>query len=781
MSAFLLAGLLPSSFAAETRSSNPLVDEVTVKNNKAAAINQATEAADEFSFPDFRSCRLAPEPISANTTFANPFSEPSLQNPIRAWSDEGYTENNKAYLSGNVQIRQDDQLIKADRLVADNTTKSYHTEGELLFASPDIIVEADRLAYQEANGSSQIDNSRFYLYSNNGNGTAESITISDKQLLTLYNSDFSTCPQDQRSWAFESDKIVIDKESGWGEAYGSVVRVADIPVFYLPYITFPIDDRRKTGLLPPAFSNSDRNGVDISAPYYLNLAPNYDLTLSPRYMSKRGTGLDSEFRYLLPTYDGELSFSYLPDDDLADKNPEISDNRWAYSVKHHNQFSESWSAGIDAQKVSDDAYFQDFGGGVTSSNETNLSQQLYLQYLTENWNFKTQYRDWQLLNTSSHRYKIAPRIEATRYFQGQNYYAQIYGQATRFEQDAATQIEDANRYHLEPTVGWNLESLYGFIRPKLSVALTHYRQTEVSGEKQSFDRTLPTFSLDTGLFLEKPLQIGKNSYTQTLEPRLFYLYTPFEDQTGIGVFDTSVPTFNFTELFSRNRFAGIDRIGDSNQISASLTSRFIDQSGQERVSVTLGGVGYFEDRKVTLNDGQAAETIGRSGILAKVNWRWTDDLEIKGGIEWDDREERTQRGLLMLSYQPKPNHILNLGHRVRRNFDRQLEDIELAAAWPISENWRILGRYSRDLAENRTNESFFGLEYESCCWAVRVVSRRYLNIQLDSQGDLLASQGDLHNSGVFVQFVLKGIGSLRGSTTQFLEESIYGYQDRLGQ
>ena len=352
---------------------------------------------------------------------------------IRAWSDQAYTEDNKSFLSGNVIIRQGEQTIKADKLVADNTNKSYHTEGQLTFSSPELIVQADSMAYQEATGSSQIHDSQFFLYSNNGNGTAESIDIDNKQLLTLYNSDFSTCPKNQRSWAFESDKIVIDKESGWGKAYNSVVKIADIPVFYLPYITFPVDDRRKTGLLPPSFSNSSRNGADISAPYYLNLAPNYDLTLTPRYMSKRGFGLDTEFRYLMNNYAGVVSFNYLPDDDLAAANPEISSNRWSYSVKHHNQFSDAWSATIDAQEVSDDAYFQDFGGGVNNSNQASLSQNLYLQYLTQDWHFKAQYQDWQLLNSANNRYRIAPRIEASRFFYGNGYYASIKGETTRFE------------------------------------------------------------------------------------------------------------------------------------------------------------------------------------------------------------------------------------------------------------------------------------------------------------------------------------------------------------
>ena len=206
----------------------------------------------------------------------------------------------------------------------------------------------------------------------------------------------------------------------------------------------------------------------------------------------------------------------------------------------------------------------------------------------------------------------------------------------------------------------------------------------------------------------------------------------------------------------------------------------IDKAGKERVAFTLGRTVHLIDRKVQLQDNAPKDTFRQSGLLAELNWRWTDKIQVKGSIDWYDQQDITSSGSLLVHYEPKDNHIVNLGHRFRRTFDRKIEEAEVAFAWPIRENWRILGRYSRDLSQNRTNESFFGLEYESCCWAVRLVNRRYLNIQLDNQGALLPNQGDLHNSGMFVQFVLKGIGSLRGSTTEFLEESIYGYRDRLG-
>lgn len=739
----------------------------------------AFQEASAVNFPAYSSCHAIPEPDPS--LMNNPFND----GVIRAWSDSSAMQGKNAHLSGNVIIRHGEAHIQTGKFVADGENQRYYTEGTLLFASPSFIAQAEQLNYNGSTGKSTIANSQFYLYANRANGNAQLIELDQNQILTLNQADFSTCPENDRSWVFNADTIIIDKEKGWGKAYNSTIRVADIPIFYLPYMTFPVDDRRKTGILPPSFSNSSRNGIDISAPYYLNLAPNYDMTLTPRLISKRGVGLGSEFRYMLDAHQGDIELNYLPSDNLASNNSQISsNNRWRYHLHHKSQFSPGWSGVINAQKVSDDAYFQDFGGSLGKTNQAVLSQNLYLQYLDQDWHFKAQYHDWQLLNSPNQRYNISPRFELTRYFYGNGYYANIRSEVTRFEQTQATNTPTANRLHLEPTVGWNFERLYGFIRPQISYSLTQYQQKDLLGDTQTIDRDLPTVSIDSGLFFDRAWMINskgkEQAFTQTLEPRLFYLYTPYQDQSNIGNFDTNLPSFNFTQLFSRNRFAGIDRIGDTSQISAALTSRLLDSEGKERAALTLGRISYLKDRKVQLAHSTPPETLKQSGLLAEVNWRWTDQLEIKGAVDWDDQEKTTSSGTFLLHYEPKENHIINLGHRFRRNLNRKFEEAEVSFAWPIKENWRVLGRYSRDLSESRTNESFFGLEYESCCWAVRLVNRRYLNIQLDNQGELLANQGNLHNSGVFVQFVLKGIGSLRGSTTEFLEESIYGYQDKLG-
>lgn len=765
----------PLSHAAESSKEQATVDKQEAASSSGETVLTTNENHQAYQFPEFKTCpseSVKPARYQAQLVDANA--------PIRVYSDEAYREGNNAYLTGNVQVTQAQQKLTANQLTANNETKSYHAEGDLLFTNNNFVVGADSLDYYSVEGSTEIENTRFHLYSNNGNGTAQKIRVDNKQLLTLYDTDFSTCPEDQKSWVFESGRIIIDRESGWGKAYNSVVKVADIPVFYLPYITFPVDDRRKTGLLPPSFSNSNRNGRDVSIPYYFNLAPNYDLTLTPRYMTSRGSMLGTEFRYLTEQSNGELFFEYLPDDKAATSaNVEnLPKKRWQYSVNHLTQLSDNWSTGIVARKVSDDSYYQDFGGSIQDSNQDILSQNLYVQYLSQDWFMRTEYKDWQLLNSPAERYTVAPRVQLTRFFEPDenSFEAKIHSELTRFDKDGG---DTAERYHVEPSIGWSHETLYSFFRPELSFAYTQYKQTDVNGNVETMDRSLPTLSLDTGLLFERTLNFDDGDMTQTLEPRVFYLYTPYKDQSEIGIYDTSLPTFNFTQLFSRNRFSGIDRIGDANQVSGALTSRFLDGEGKEKASVSIGRTVYLKDRKVTMLD-MPAEINKQSGLLAEINWRWTDNIEVKSAIEWDDQENETTHGLINMHYEPKTNHIINLGHRYRKTLSRTQEEAELAFAWPLAQDWRLLGRYNQDLTENRTNDSFLGLEYESCCWAVRVVARRYINIQLDSQGALIPNQPDEHSSGVFIQFVLKGIGSLRGSTTQFLEDSIYGYEDLLG-
>lgn len=756
------------ALSGESLSEEPLSEGTVIEQSEE---NDSVSNNVGFKFPEFYTCPSEPmEPIRYQAVRSQETG------PIRVYSDRAIREGDRAYLNGNVVVTQDGQQLTANSLTADNLTQSYRAEGDLLFTNQNFVVGADNLSYQSLQGKTEISNTRFHLYSNNGNGSAETITIDNNQVLTLSDSEFSTCPTNQRSWAFESDEIVIDRESGWGKAYNSVVKVGDVPVFWLPYITFPIDDRRKSGILPPSFSNSDRNGRDVSVPYYFNLAPNYDLTLTPRYMTSRGSMLGSEFRYLTNASNGELFFEYLPND----KDPDaLGDKRWQYEVQHLTDLGDNWTTGINARSVSDDGYYQDFGGSLENSNQDILSQNLYVQHRSKDWLFRTEYKDWQLLNSPVERYTIAPRMQMTRFFEPDEngFHAQLHSELTRFDKDNAI---TANRYHFEPSIGWSHETLYSFFRPQVRYSVTHYQQEDLTGNVDHLTRTLPTASVDTGLYFERFMDVDSQRYTHTLEPRLFYLYTPYEAQSDIGIYDTSLPTFNFTQLFNTNRFSGIDRIGDANQISGALTSRILDSEGREKVSMSLGRIVYLSDRQVQLIDTVGRETEKQSGLLAEVNWRWTDSLEVKSVIEWDDQTNDTTHGLINMHYEPEPNHIINLGHRYRERLDRRQEEAELAFAWPIKDNWRLLGRYNQDLVENRTNDSFVGLEYESCCWAVRLVARRYLNIQLDSEGFILPGQSDEHNSGVFLQFVLKGIGSLRGSTTEFLEDSIYGYEDLLG-
>ena len=281
--------------------------------------------------------------------------------------------------------------------------------------------------------------------------------------------------------------------------------------------------------------------------------------------------LGTEFRYLTEGSYGEWSFEYLPNDKGFDA-ASVSRKSAGNTISASDQFCRYWTTGINARKVSDDGYFQDFGGGIENSNQDILSQNLYVQYQTRDWFFKTEYQDWQLLNSPVERYTIAPRIQLTRYFEPTSggLHANIHSELTRFDKDDAL---IANRYHVEPTISWSHETLYSFVRPKLSYAVTQYEQEDPLGNKSSITRSLPTASVDAGLFFERDFALDSGNYTQTVEPRLFYLYTPFEEQNDIGVFDTSLPTFNFTQLFSRNRFSGLDRIADANQISGALTSR----------------------------------------------------------------------------------------------------------------------------------------------------------------------------------------------------------------
>ena len=553
------------------------------------------------------------------------------------------------------------------------------------------------------------------------------------------------------------------------------LRFGNLPVAYLPSGSFPIDGRRKSGFLVPKLGTSDRTGVEFEAPYYFNLAPNYDATLTPRLLSKRGLMLGGQFRYLTERHRGELLGEILPDDrDASQSDPDI---RGAASWQHQGNLAPRLATDINLNYVSDDNYLEDFGNNLDIASTRQLERRGDLRYWGEDWNLLGRLQYFQTVDKNipneDRPYSRLPQLlylldKPDQHF-GLTYH--LDSEYDYFDHSDANRVV-GHRFALRPAVSLPLRRSYGHLTPKLSV---HYRYYDLSNtEPEQGDNpslTIPTFNLDSGLVFERQADWFGNASTQTLEPRLFYLLTPYENQDDLPVFDTSLVGFNFNSLFRENRFTGRDRIGDANQLTLALTSRTLsERAGTELLRASIGQIYYFRDRDVQLPDEPTA-TDNSSILAAETAARLSANWSTRANLFWNPHDGgQTENASVELHYQNPKNRIFNVGYRYNRGDETtdaitRISDTDLSFRWPFGENLHFIGRWKYSLFYERTMDSFAGFEYDRCCWILRALARHYIEDNVDDS-----------NTTFMVQLELKGLGAIGSRVDSFLERGIFGYQ-----
>ncbi len=712
----------------------------------------------------------------------------------------GGTEQNLEY-QGNVALVRGDQYLGADNLNYDQEKDTYSAEGHVRYQDAGIRLVAESARGDQNADRHQIDNLQYQLVSRRGNGGADRIDMKGPEG-SLLHSTYSTCDPADRRWELRSRRIDVNTETGWGVAHGATVRLGHVPVLYMPWFKFPIDDQRHTGLLYPALSHSGRNGLDYRQPIYLNLAPNYDATLNPRYMSKRGVALGAEFRYLYRGGAGKLEGNYMQNDDLLEtrthepdfvpeRNPDPDDSRGLFRFSGYHNLGAHWQARANLVWISDSRYVEDFAnnlGGLTASTLTSTAG---LYGVGQFWNAGFMADAWQLsdfnLTKSSLPYNRLPRA----YFKyerplGHWFNVGLHSEAVRFQHDVR---DGGTRLDLKPTIGVNLEGPSWYVRPTLAWRYTDYRLdpelarsiavTRASRAlgvptgsvtdammrpyyNETPNRSLPIGSVDMGLFFDRETEIKGTRFLHTLEPRLFYLNVPYRNQDGIPLFDTRPFTYSWGQMFRDNRYSGPDRQTDANQLTVALTSRFLRQAdGFERLSVSLGQIRYFDDSRVTLRPGDAPLQKGESAWIADANYAPTDRWTIGASYQWDPKFRREDLSSLRARYLIGDDGVVNLTYRSRRDL---LEQGDFSFLYPISPSWSIVGRYYHSFQDNKLLEGIAGVQWDSCCLAVRAVVRRYVRNR----------EGEMNNS-IQVEFVLKGLGSAGQDTERTLRRGILGY------
>ena len=606
-------------------------------------------------------------------------------------------------------------------------------------------------------------------------GDAETILFEGQNKKRLKGARYTTCEADSDDWYIKAGEIEIDDYTKTATATNARVEFMGVPFLYTPWMSFSFLNQRKSGFLAPTVGSTSRSGFEVLTPYYWNIAPNMDATLAPRYLSKRGIQYQGEYRYMGENFSGSDSLEYLRDS-------ETDQNRYYTRLTHEHSFGNGWSANYNLEKVSDDQYFSELSTRIVVTSRVNLPQQGQVNYSGENWTFNGLVQKYQTLDDQSFPYERLPQLtlNGNEDFGPTN--VNLYSQWVSFDRDEKAfdrileQVDNdiqlqtnvtGSRATLYPSISLPLARPYGYFTPKFGVHYTKYDLDDpaytlngVSGQYNSATRTLPIFSVDSGLYFDRDMRVVKNTYTQTLEPRLYYVYVPYKDQSNLPVFDSALADLNMSTLFLENQFTGNDRINDANQLSLAVTTRLIDsKTGIQRLQATLGQRFYFSEQKVVL-PGYNPRDGDRSDIIGAVTARLRNDWNVDGFWQYNTDRSRAIRTNLGARYNPEPGKTLNLSYRYT---EERLDQVDLSGQWPLSPGWYGVGRWNYSFRENQPIEGIAGVEYNAGCWQARGVLQRVSTATADA------------NYAFFIQLELGGLASIGSNPLSLLSRSIPGY------
>jgi LPS-assembly protein len=704
--------------------------------------------------PDWGKCGQFIEPASAELL------DPEPKGPVDVTANQVEAEKEKiSIFTGDVKFRRRGQWLDADEVRYDKQNSTVKAFGDVRYQDAMVDVISDSASVNLETDIGKAENARYFLRDYHARGEAAAVERESSIKSELEDATFTTCDIGNDAWQLKASKVSLDHEEGVGWARHARLELWGIPVLYTPFLRFPIDNRRKSGFLVPSVGNSTNSGVDTSIPYYWNIAPDKDATLTPRYLSKRGLMLEGELRYLNPTNFGRLEATYLPSDEKTDT------YRGAISYQHAGRPWPRWFTSLDINLVSDDRYFEDLSNSLSIASTTFLNNQLDVSYQGDGWYALGRFQGFQTVDRSIpdffRPYQRLPQLLVDGFFPERflGLDVDFRGELVNFERDVPP---GGIRLDLWPTLSLPLQTPGTFFTPSIGLRDTRYfLENAPPGMDNTLSRTLPILSMDTGAIFERSLALWGSSFRQTLEPRAYYLYIPFENQEDFPVFDSAPLDFYFMRLFQPNRFTGADRLNDANQLTLALTSRLLQSTtGDELLRASIGQIRYFRDRKVTL-PGFPEQTDSGSLIIAEMATQLASEWSMRGELRFDPSQERTNLGAAELRYRGRNGALLNINYRFRREL---LEQIDVSGRYPIGKNWNVVGRWYQSLRDNRILEMLGGVEYDSCCWAVRLVGRSYItNIE-----------GDRNNS-ILVQLELKGLGNLGQNVEALLRRSVLGY------
>ena len=720
------------------------------------------------------------------------------QQPVEVNADSAEAnKEGKAIYRGDVQVFQGLRTLNSNYTELDQASRDLTAKGNIFYQDGQLTLRSDDVLHSNLTSrQSSLDKAEYQLHSSPARGKAKRINLNDKKKeLEMEGAQFTTCPPGQEMWWLKASSVKINQDEVFGEAWNASIWLHGVPIFYAPYMTFPVKDERKSGLLYPTFSFGGEEGFEIRTPYYWNIAPNYDLTFTPRVMETRGTMLQNEFRYMpTPEHNGIFYGEFLGEDRKAQQSNPEQGHRWLANLRHNSTMEEgSVRIGTDFTRVAteDYNYFNDFSPPVGSVVDNQLMQSLTAGYYQRDWNLTSEVRDYQiLLPDALAPHQMLPRLNYNHYWQGQRYDLGFNSEAVNFAHNSDLhKAYTGQRLHLEPTLTIPLARAPGYkLDSQFKLMYTHYQQDVpedldpiyrsygLDDLDSSTTRILPSARINGGLVFDRIGSWNSRLYTQTLEPEFQYLYVPYQNQDHIGLFDTTTMRQDYYSLFSDRRFAGLDRISDANRISVGATSRIFDNQSVERLRVTLGQAYNLVNPKVTLMPIDAQSTNSRSLLTLDADTHPSDFWFLRGGVQYDTEQSMISAGNSAVEYR-KNDYMGQLNYRFVREgnviYDapyKQTDISQLGALMtlPLEQGWKAIGAYYRDIKQDTNIDRLFGVQYDSCCWSINVV----MEWENKPDNTTLTTTQDKR---IGLQFQMKGLGSVGSGTTYSLNTKLLPY------
>ena len=705
--------------------------------------------------------------------------------PVYIEADQAeITQPRSGIYKGRVDVKQGNRHLQSAEVEVqqqgsgDNVQRYAFARGGFDYRDNQINLLGDDAKIHLNTKDTDVRNAHYQLVDRQGRGSAESVELRDDYRV-MKNATFTSCLQDDHSWSIYADEMRQHVKEEYAEMWHARFKVQGVPVFYTPYLQLPIGDRRRSGLLIPTLGHGSRDGYFYAQPVYWNIAPNLDATLTPKYMSRRGWQLNSEFRYLTTLGEGQIAGEYLGDDRLKDYDSE-NRKRHLFYWKHNAAFARDWRLDLNYTKVSDKRYFNDFDSAYGSSTDGYADQTGRIAYYQPNYNIAMFVKQFQIFDeVVIGPYRALPQIDFNYYQNGlfgNRVDFKLFSQAVRFDNDSA-QMPTAWRFHGEPSVNTTLSNRYGSMNLEAKLYATQYQQKKGRSDKaedveSSVNRILPQLKIDLQSVLASS-QTFISGYTQTLEPRAQYLFRPYKDQSNIGSklnsqylgfgYDSSLLQQDYFSLFNSRRYSGLDRIASANQVTLGGTSRFFDENKEERFNIAVGQTYYLEPSRIDENRDNRTEGSSSSWAI-EANWKINDLMRWRGGYQYDPQLGQVSLANTGIEYNPTKNNVVQLNYRyaskeyINQNltaeanrYNQDIKQLGVQVGWELSDHWAIAGRYYQDLALKKPVEQYLGVQYNTCCWSVGVGARRYVTSRQNQKNDDI-----FYDHGIGVTFELRG-------------------------